>query len=113
MPDRILSIRKLVTSEDHEDQMELGRLRMADNYASEIVVGGVLLTDDAKQARLVTAVDLVSEKEFCGCRNCEHARAVDAIRNESSFYIGLAAGLRMARATERDNAVVADAGGAA
>ena len=100
MPDPILNFRKLLTTEDHEDHVELGSVNKTDAYAAEIVVGGVLLSNDASRERLVTAIDAVVGSSFCVCGNCESARADAADRSDAAFYLGLTAGLRLARATD-------------
>ena len=100
MSDPILTLRKLSTIEDEEDHLELGKLREADQYALEFMGSGVLLSGEAAGARLVEAIDGLTGEEFCGCESCEHARSVDSTRNSAAFYIGLTAGLRLARATE-------------
>ena len=103
MSNLVLTLRKLVISAvDTSDQEELEKLQRADRYAADIVVGGVLLGREATDERLVQAIDAHAGETFCECRNCEGAFSVSLSRSESAFYIGLAAGLRLARAMDAE-----------
>ena len=100
----ILTLRKLTTIEDADTQQEFEKLHRADTYAADLVIGGVLLSTEAADARLVEAIDAHTGEKFCECQNCEKAFSVSLSRSESAFYIGLAAGLRLARATDTGGA---------
>ncbi len=105
MSDPVLTLHALATSEAASDQKELANILRADAYAADLVVGGVLMGREAPFARLETAIDGYEGSELCGCGNCESAMAVSLGRSTAAFYIGLATGLRLARAT-----VATDAG---
>ena len=100
MSDPVLTLRDLATSEANQDQKELTKILRADAYAADLVVGGVLLGREAPIARLETAIDTYEGSELCSCGNCESAMTVSLGRSTAAFYIGLATGLRLARATD-------------
>ena len=104
MSDPVLTLRDLATIECKGEQEEIANIMRADTHAAELVVGGVLMGQDAPFARLEAAIDRYTDERPCDCLNCERAFEVSLARSSAAYYIGLAVGLRLARAT--------DAGGA-
>ena len=100
MPDPVLILRKLSTSEDELDQRHLDRIREADKLAGDLVVGGVLMSRDASCCRLTSAIDQLVGETLCGCAHCESSHEVALDRSENAYYLGLTVGLRLARATD-------------
>ncbi len=98
MSDPILTLRQLATCEGDGDQDNIRLLMRANEHAPDLIVGGVLLPVDAGPIRLHEAVDDLTGETRCGCRSCEASNAVTADREEAAYYLGLAAGLRLARA---------------
>ncbi len=98
MSDPILTLRQLATCEGDDDQDNLKLLMRANEHAPDLIVGGVLLPVDAGPIRLHEAVDDLTGETLCGCLSCEASNGVTADREEAAYYLGLAAGLRLARA---------------
>ena len=102
----VLSLNKLETSEDDTDQKALATLVRADEHAVDLIVGGPLLPPDAGPVRLSEAIEDVSGIARCGCQYCEDANYDAMQREEATYYIGLAVGLRLAQVTaQRDKAI--------
>ena len=59
----VLPTKKLKTIEDRYDQEALATLLAADEFAADIVIGGVLLPVDAGPVRLTEAIGAVSGRD--------------------------------------------------
>ncbi len=100
MSDPVLTLWKFATSEDAEDHERLGELQRADQYAADLITGGVLLPGEAGLVRLAEAIDHITGGKFCGCANCERAYSSALERSIAGYFVGVATGLRLARATD-------------
>ena len=105
----ILELTKLNTIEDAQDQKALKELSDADTHAGDLMIGGSLLAGDAGRERLDQACSHLTRKDLCRCEACETSSAVTWDRQRAAYFVGLAVGLRLARATDP---VATDAGGA-
>ena len=94
----ILTLQKLHTKEDEHDQEVLTEILSADKYAPDIVVGGPLLSDEASLTRLEEACSALSGEALCNC--CEAFLEATWARQRAAYFVGLATGLRLARATD-------------
>ena len=102
----VLSLNKLKTSEGDGDQKALATLVRADEHAVDLIVSGPLLPTDAGPVRLSEAIEDISGITRCGCKNCEEANYDAMRREEATYYIGFAVGLRLAQVTAmRDKAI--------
>ena len=99
MSDVLINLKKLSTCEDEDQQDELKRIDQADELARDIMLGGVMLSDEANSARLYEALDQLAGFKLSD-RLCECGRDVTYTRDRNSFYIGLTTGIRFARATD-------------
>ncbi len=98
----LLLLTKLRTCEDDDAQEGMKKLYAADRYAREIMTGGgaiVGVKGEGPWVRFVQALDVLGE-ERCDCRACEANMDVESKREEAAYYIGLAVGLRLARAVD-------------
>jgi len=86
---RILSVRKLKTSEDEELQRQLLSISRADDFAKDIVIAGAIPDSDASWPRVDEAIEALSGHEPDDDGLDERERA--------AYYIGIAVGLRLAR----------------
>jgi hypothetical protein len=82
----VLDIRKLSTSEDHGFQEALGQLERADVFAREIVMVQAIPDHVEPWARILEAVDHLSDTEAPD--NCD--------REEWAYLLGVAVGLKLA-----------------
>jgi hypothetical protein len=87
---------KLSTLEDDGQQDEMRSLIRADVEAGALVLGGVLLSEDATAARLDEALDRLDEPVPSGLDD-ELGRQF-MHRQKWSYRLGLAVGLRLAQA---------------
>ena len=89
----VVPLTKLRTIEDQDTQKELKRLQLADRHAREILVGsGPFIGEECGYPRFFDAIDDLSHVKRCDCVKPE--------REEFAYYIGLAVGLRLARAVD-------------
>ena len=96
----LLPLTKLRTSEDSETQEGMTKLTAADRYAREIITGGgAIVGVEGPWVRFVQALDDLGE-ERCDCRACEGYMEIGGKREEAAYYVGLAVGLRLARAVD-------------
>ena len=97
----VLPLSKLTTIEDLEDRESLAKLFQADEYAADMIIGGVLLPIDAGPVRLYEATGKVSGvSDRGGCRHCEEDVRWNGLRREEgAYYVGLAVGLQLAQVT--------------
>ncbi len=99
MSDPLITLKKLSTSEDEGQQEELVLIDQADELAREIMLGGVMLSDEATSARLYETLDQLAGYKLSD-RLCESGGEVAHDRARNAFYIGLTTGIRFARATD-------------
>jgi hypothetical protein len=92
----LLPFKKLETSEDNEQQMELRALEEVDDIARELIVSGALLVAKGTPIRIVEALDkLAGERPLeLATGNCD---VVAWNRERWAYRIGLVAGLRLAQ----------------
>ena len=100
MSDPILTLKKFKTCEDEKDHARLSELQRADQYAADLITAGVLLPGEAGLVRLANAIDDITGESFCTCGNCERAFSKALERAITGYFVGLAAGLRLARTTD-------------
>ena len=96
----ILTLAKLNSSEDAEGQESLNELSDADTHAGDLMIGGPLLADDAGRVRLDEVCNHLTHKDLCGCEACETSNRLMWDRQRAAYFVGLAVGLRLARATD-------------